>query len=124
MLREIKNVRQEPGGGRRRWFESDGLELVVWLEPGLGVSGFQLCYDLGRGERALTWRPGSGFAHSSIDTGEDSPFVNRTPVLEPDPDVPWAAIAELFAARSATLESPLRQLVQETLARRAAPVAP
>ncbi|MES2693667.1 MAG: hypothetical protein V4773_09350, partial [Verrucomicrobiota bacterium] len=71
MLREIKNVRQEPGEGRRRWFESDGLELVVWLDARGRMTGFQLCYDSGRHEHALTWREGGGFSHDRVDPGEE-----------------------------------------------------
>lgn len=117
MLHEIKNVKQEPGAGRRRWFESEGLELVVWLDRDR-VTGFQLVYDLGHGEHALTWRQGSGFAHSAVDTGDDSPLVNRTPILEPDEHVPWSEIAHLFDERSATVEPELRQLIHDKLSER------
>jgi hypothetical protein len=119
VLHEIKNVKQERGAGRRRWFESENLELVVWLDRHDRVTGFQLCYDAGHGDHALTWRDGTGFAHSAIDSGDDSPLVNRAPVLEPDDDVPWAEIAHLFDARSATLEPQLRQLIHDKLAEKA-----
>ena len=119
MLHEIKNVRQEHGAGRRRWFESEGFELVVWLDRDERVTGFQLCYDLGRGEHALTWRAGTGFAHSSIDPGDESPFVNRTPILEPDGNPPWAELAYLFDERSDPLEPELRQLIHDKLTERA-----
>ena len=118
MLHEIKNVRQESGAGRRRWFESEGLELVVWLDHVDGVAGFQLCYDLGHGDHALTWRAGTGFAHSSIDTGDESPFVNRTPILQPDGNVPWADLEQLFDARSERLDPTLRQIVHDKLVER------
>lgn len=115
MLHEIKNVKQERGAGRRRWFESDGLDLVVWLQPDNTVTGFQLCYDFGHGEYALTWRAESGFAHSVVDEGESSPLKNQTPVLEPDGDVPWRELVRQFDQRSATLEPRLRQLVHDKL---------
>ena len=47
VFREIKKVRQEPGPGSRRWFESDGMDLVVWLDAQGVVNGFQLVFDLG-----------------------------------------------------------------------------
>lgn len=119
MLHEIKNVKQERGTGRRRWFESEGLEVVVWFERDGRLTGFQLVYDVGHGEHALTWRDGTGFAHSAVDTGDDSPLFNRTPVLEPDENVPWAEIAHLFEARSRTLEPELRQLIHDKLTERA-----
>jgi hypothetical protein len=118
VLREIKTVLQERGAGHRRWFESDGLDLVVWLDRHAAITGFQLCYDLGRGEHALTWREESGFAHNRIDTGDETPLANRTPVLEADGPVPWNEIAHLFNQRSKTLEPTLRRLIDERLAER------
>lgn len=112
MLHEIKNVKQERGPGRRRWFESDGLELVVWFDQGDTVTGFQICYDFGHGEHALTWRRESGFAHTGIDAGDESPFMNRTPVLKmPQTDPPWTEIVRVFESHSVTLEPALRSLV-------------
>lgn len=119
MFHEIKNVKQEPGDGWRRWFESEGMELVVWLGPDDRVTGFQLCYDQGHGEHALTWRDGAGFAHSAVETGDLTPLKNETPVLQPDGHVPWAEIARMFDDRSEGLEPPLRQMIHDLLAERA-----
>ena len=116
VLKEIPNVKQEPGAGRRRWFESDGLDLVVWLDAAGTLTGFQLCYDLGRGERALTWRPGTGFAHHEVDEGDKNPLKNETPILLPVGAVPWAGLTKLFESRSASLEPALRERVQSRLA--------
>jgi hypothetical protein len=119
MLHEIRNVKQERGAGRRRWFESDDLELVVWLDRDDHVTGFQLVYDVGHGEHALTWREGTGFAHSAIDSGDESPLVNRTPILEPDEHAPWNEITHLFDERGGTLEPELRQMIHDKLAEQA-----
>ena len=117
MLREFVHVKQECRAGRRRWFESDGLDLVVWHDAADRMEGFQICYDFGRGEHALTWRPDSGFAHSAVDTGDDfQGGAKLTPILVPDGAVPWAELAARFAERSDTLEPPLRELVTARLA--------
>jgi hypothetical protein len=122
VLREIKSVQQERGVGRRRWFESDGLDLVVWLGPAdTNIAGFQLCYDLGAGEHALTWRTDEGFSHTRVDSGDDVRPYKGSPVLEPDGSVPWREIATLFEARSATLETPLRKLIRDRLEARTKP---
>ena len=118
MLTEFRQVKQEPGG-RRRWFESDGLELIVWQGTEGGIEGFQICYGSGAGaEHALTWRRGAGFAHHTVDAGDDQPERNETPVLLPDGAVPWEKLTELFAARSSTLDADLRELVIERLVAR------
>jgi hypothetical protein len=115
VLREIKNVKQEREAGARRWFESDGFDLVVWFDVRGRMTGFQICYDLGRGERALTWRARGGFAHSVVDGGEDTPLKNMTPVLLPDGEVPWRELTRRFEERSGSLEPALRELVRVKL---------
>ncbi len=117
MLREFVHVKQERRAGRRRWFESDGLELVVWHDAADRLEGFQICYDFGRGEHALTWRPGAGFAHSFVDDGDTfDGGAKLTPILVPDGAVPWAELTKRFAERSGTLEPALRELVSARLA--------
>jgi hypothetical protein len=115
MLTENRNVRQERGS-RRRWFEADGLELIVWYQPSGTVEGFQLCHDRPDGQFALTWRTGVGFAYDRVDTGDTTPFKNETPVLRPDGAVPWADVTALFQAHSAQIEESLRKIVLQRLA--------
>ena len=117
MFCEIRHLNQERGAGRRRWFESDELDLVVWYGAGGQVTGFQLCYDFGKGEHALTWREGTGFVHSQIDAGDQSPLKNRSPILElTTSEPPWSGLAERFAVHAGSLEPTLRQLVGRQLA--------
>jgi hypothetical protein len=119
VLREIRNVRQERGAGRRRWFESDGFELVVWLDDAGACEGFQVGYDLGRGECALTWRPGLGFAHNKVDQGDDHEGGSKkSPILVANGAVPWPEITLLFSERGSGLETELRELVSARLAAR------
>jgi len=70
MLREIKNVKQSDPELTRRWFQSEYFELFVWSAPDGQVKTFQLCYDLRRRERALTWKEPHGFFHDGVDDGE------------------------------------------------------
>lgn len=105
-------MKQEPGG-KRRWFEDDGFELIVWYDRADAIEGFQLCYvtDNGREERALTWRPRNGFKHARVDTGDASPLKNQTPILVADGAVPWAELESEFEERSLKIEAGLRELV-------------
>ncbi|WP_455383359.1 hypothetical protein [Salinispira pacifica] len=86
MLKEWEAVRQVPEDGYRRWFTDHDFDLIVWYpdESRSEISGFQLCYDKSRQERALTWKRSEGYLHNKIDDGE-TPFGNkRTPILVPD----------------------------------------
>jgi hypothetical protein len=114
VLTENRAVKQEQGG-RRRWFEDDGLELIVWYRAPGEMEGFQLCYDQSDGMHALTWRQGAGFAHHRVDPGDTSPLKNETPVLAPHGRARCAEATALFRARSAGLEAPLRELILKEL---------
>lgn len=109
MFREFKGVRQEPGG-RRRWFESTELELVLWLDDRSALSGFQLLYSLPDGDRALTWRAEGGFAHSRVDDGEGR-RMKMTPLLIADGIVPWEEVERRFRSQAGSLEAGLAEFV-------------
>lgn len=115
MLVEYQNARQEAVPSRRRWFEDEGFDLVVWYGPQAQTEGFQIIYSVDDGERALTWREGRGFEHSDIDPGDASPLKNLTPILNPDGAVPWARIRNEFSRRSQGLEPGLRRWVERRL---------
>jgi hypothetical protein len=115
VLAEFKNVRQEPGKGLRRWFEDNRYELVVWYRPEGALEGFQIHYQKGRAERALTWRDGEGFTHSRVDDGSGSPLKNLAPILLPNGSIPWPDVLREFDASSAELEPDLRSFVRQHL---------
>ncbi len=55
-LTENRGVRQRPEEGFRRWFLNEYFELIIWYDrQGGDVTGFQLCLDRNRFERAFTW---------------------------------------------------------------------
>jgi hypothetical protein len=119
VLREFVHVKQENGPGRRRWFETENFELVVWLDGRDEVEGYQICYDLGRGEHALTWRPRLGFRHDEVDSGDEPRGGGKmTPILIPKGAVPWTELTRRFETVGGSLESGLRELVGRTLAAR------
>ncbi len=109
VFREFKSVRQEPRG-RRRWFESSAIELVLWLDDSGISTGFQLIYQLDGRECALTWRRDFGFAHSRVDSG-DHLLGKQTPLLISDGAVPWAQVTDLFAQSAPSLEPELRDFI-------------
>jgi hypothetical protein len=84
MLREIRDVKQISGEPRRRWFSDENFDLIVWFEPEDRIIGFQLCYDKGIGQKALTWLKDDGYQHSRIDDGDNPGKMKASPVLEAD----------------------------------------
>jgi hypothetical protein len=114
VLVEFTQVKQE-AAGHRRWFEDDGMELIVWYDAGGRATGFQLCYQWKRQEHALTWQEGRGFTSARVDAGDTRPEKNLTPVLVPDGTVPWRELREDFARRAANLDEAVRAFVSAKL---------
>jgi hypothetical protein len=117
MLKEVK------GGGRaneernRRWFSDDYFDLVIWYDDRSEIEGFQLCYDIGGNERALTWRASGEYAHDSIDDGETPFRMKQTPILVEDGIFEWERIAEDFRQRSAEIDQAIAAFVLNKMMR-------
>lgn len=112
-MREVVPTRQVPGEPRRRWFASRELDLIVWYDDAGALRGFQLCYDKGRAEHALTWEPAAGLVHRAVDDGEASAGVRHkaTPVLALDAPLDVDSLRERFTAGSAGLPREIVELV-------------
>ncbi len=115
MLSEIRNPRQVPGEGTRRWFTDEYFDLIVWYDDGGRLFGFQLCYDKDDHERALTWTAASGFHHNRIDDGEVPGHSKMTPIIGADGSFNARPVAERFREASARIEPEIASFVSETL---------
>jgi hypothetical protein len=104
-MEEVLETRQVPGEPRRRWFASPDFDLIVWCDTAGAPIAFQLCYDKGRAEHAITWEPSTGLLHNAVDDGEFHIGLRykATPVLAPDGAFQLDRIAERFAAESRDL---------------------
>jgi hypothetical protein len=112
MLREMKNVRQNENGIQRRWFTDEYFDLIVWQDLNGGRVGFQLCYDIDNHERALTFLKGS-YRHTKIDTGDELPTANKTPILLADGVFETDHVLSLFIEASAPIDKDIRDYVIE-----------
>ena len=107
MLKEAKNVRQIEGEPRRRWFDDEYFDLIVWYDKDDSIWGFQLCYDREKKPRALTWTKKYGYKHTGIDNGEHVWGTSQnTPVLVEDGVFDPGAIGKKLEA--AAKELPLQ----------------
>jgi len=111
MLREISSVLQDQPGLLRRWFQDDYFDLFVWLTPDHVLSAFQLAYQRTLDERVLEWSSENGFLHSRVDSGEQLPHTNRTPLLVDGGPCPVRTIAREFDSRSKDLEPRVRDAI-------------
>ena len=114
MLIEHPHVRQVPGETRRRWFTSEGLDLIVWQQEGGPMSGFQLTYETSPDEvRVLTWRRGKGYSHERLDDGEGRVFSYKmSPILTPEGVFDSHRLLEIFLPEASSLDPELaRELI-------------
>lgn len=112
MLTEHSGIRQVKGQRARRWFNSGDQDLIVWYDPDGSIYGFQLCYDVGRKERALTWTPDEGFSHNLVDDGEEAPLTyKRTAVLVRDGSLDIVAVSKRFLETAAKLPGDVQEFV-------------
>ena len=115
MLREILNVSQMPGA-HRRWFASSFLDIIVWYDNEMAITGFQLCYDKGREEKALTWRRDYGYSHNRIDDGEGRTYRQKmTPILVADGIFEYKEVSERFKKESKEIDAGIAQFIYEKL---------
>jgi hypothetical protein len=104
------------GDHDRRWMSDDYFDLIVWYKPEGTIYGFQLCYGKPRWERALTWLDGRGFSHTEVDSGEDQPTRNRSPILVADGSFPAREVVREFEGRSSDLPKDLQGFVKSKIA--------
>lgn len=111
MLREIARVQQQDPERRRRWFQDAYFDLFLWQGASGAIDSMQLCYDTRRRERALIWSEAQGFFHDGVDTGDDSPVADRTPVFVRDGAFQWSDVRGRFRAASGGLPAEIREFV-------------
>jgi len=82
-MKDLREARFVPMDGSkvRRWFSNENFDLIVWHDAAGEITGFQLCYGKPHDEQAIVWKKKKGFSHHRVDSGEDTPLKNRSPVL-------------------------------------------
>ena len=105
MLREIVNVKQLKNEPRRRWFSSSSLDLFIWYDDDDSIIQFQLCYDKGPAEKALTWHHERGIMHHAVDDGENRTFrMKGSPIMINDDEFDTEDILSKFRELAGDIE--------------------
>ncbi|NKB36568.1 MAG: hypothetical protein GKR93_05265 [Gammaproteobacteria bacterium] len=105
MLKEIEKVKQLEGEPRRRWFASTSLDLFLWYDDKGNIVQFQICYDKGPEEKALTWNHEKGLMHHQVDDGENRSFrMKGTPIMVNTSDFDSGEIITKFEQLAGNIE--------------------
>ena len=124
MLTELIHPRQIHGEPTRRWFTSPAMDLIVWHDANAKPTGFQLCYDKGSSEKAITWHEGGQLVHTAINDGESMGInmsidtrirYKESPILVADGAPDYAYITGYFLSQSAKLPAEISELVIRAL---------
>lgn len=113
-MKEIhpKYINQVPGEPRRRWFEDNYFDLLVWENESGQIVEFQLFYDKFYNQRSLIWKDQSGYSHNKVDDGENKPGKYKaSPILVNDGVFDFAKIAEKFRSRSQDIDTKVSSFV-------------
>lgn len=125
-LAEIASVVQRPGEPRRRWFASESLDLLVWLDEAARPIGFQLSWRDGGAGHALTAREGEALLHERVDEGGrgGAGYARSATLHAAADDYDLALIQPRFVAASHKLPEDLRAYVLQQLGTPAAVETP
>ena len=114
MLQQIDMPEREEGNLLRKWFTDEFFDLIVWFDDQALVVGFQLCYDKGHDEHALTWKQPSSYYHQRVDDGENRPGKHKsTPILVPDGTFDLRRLADQFKTQSKKIDPAISAFVYE-----------
>jgi len=113
MLKKLKI--SNPKEPNRLWYSDEYFDLIIWREAD-EITAFQLCYDIKRFERVLSWSKRYGFSHSHIDSGERNPSKNQSPLFVADGLLDRSFIMEKFATHAQDIDPAIRSFVVTKIA--------
>ena len=111
MLAEIPHVKQYEPTRRRRWFQDDYFDLFVWQDDQGAFTGFQLCYDRSRQQRALSWSVETGWRHEGVNQPEEKPGRAMSALFVADGVLDRCALADRFRDAAVKLPEDVRRFV-------------
>jgi hypothetical protein len=117
VTRLVELSRDQTIAENRRWFSSNDMDLIIWIDENRSIRAFELYYDKNVNEHVLVWRDRSGFSHLAVDDGEQKPVFNykETPILIPDGVFEADRIMRLFETTREDLPAELFKFVHHEL---------
>ena len=116
MLVEIKEGKQYPGEGFRRWFHDQNFDLYSWSTGDGAIQRFELCYKKGKKEYSFSWSEAQGYSHSLIDDGENEPLQYKSvPIWTEDGQFDGTTIAQQLWTAGQTIDPGILQFVYEKI---------
>lgn len=116
MLREITSIAQLIHEPKRRWFEDDYFDLIVWHDNQDVIISFELYYDKRGHQRAVRWEQPNRYAHYRVDEGEKKSGKSKaSPVLIVEEGFDGNKVAFLFESESKRIDENIASFVYEKI---------
>ena len=116
MLKEYSHLQKNNESSSRRWFSDDDFDLMLYEDNDKSILKFELCYDKGHGEHAISWRKSGSYSHYSVDDGEGvSGQFKMTPILVADGVFEWERIANHFLNASEIIDKEIADFVYKKI---------
>lgn len=116
MLTEIPRTHQRPGEPHRRWFTSESMDLMLWLDEAGGLLAFQFSHGKPAEEKALSWSREQGLSSQRVEDGSLTlPGHKGSPLLLAEPVTDTRAAANAFANASAQIPAPYATQILQLL---------
>src|SRR6218665_2484573 len=82
MLTEVKRTYQRPHEAARRWFTSETMDLMLWLDGDGRLLAFQFSHGKPQQEQALSWSRQHGLSAQKVDDGSSEGLRHKgSPLL-------------------------------------------
>lgn len=116
MLREITSIAQLIHEPKRRWFEDDYSDLIVWHVHQDEIISFELYYDKRAHQRAVRWEQADRYAHYRVDDGEERSGKSKaSPVLIVEEDFDCTKVAFLFESEGKRIDADIANFVNHKI---------
>lgn len=116
MLREITSIAQLIHEPKRRWFEDDYFDLIVWHDHQDEIISFELYYDKRGHQRAVRWEQPNRYAHYRVDEGEKRSGKSKaSPVLIVEGEFDCSKVAFLFESESTRIDANIVNFVYDKI---------
>ncbi len=117
MLQEITFIKQHKDEPRRRWFEDEDFDLIVWFDENEEIIEFELCYNKSAAECAVRWEKTDQYSHYRVDDGDRPGKHKASPILIPNGYFHRRKIAALFKIASVELDKRIAKFVHDKITR-------
>jgi len=117
-MREINQefVKQIEGEGKKRWFEDNYFDLLIWENENNEIINFQLSYNKVLDQHTVIWSKKTGYFHKKVDDGESNLGKHKaSPILLSNGVFDFKFVADKFEADCKDMDKKVFEFICDKL---------